>query len=209
MLKPFVRTAGDRITYRLVSMVARGVWSLMGGFEVSGQEHIPRTGPFIVFANHQSYVETLLIPAVSPRMLHAMAKSTQFDGRFFGWLMPRLGAFPVRRFETDPQAVRMVMRYLAAGEGVLIFIEGERTWDSTLQQPRLGAVRLALKAGVPVIPCRVDGAYEAWPRWDRKVRRHRIRIEFRSPLWFPKLESKSAREPRVAEAADQIMSALR
>jgi 1-acyl-sn-glycerol-3-phosphate acyltransferase len=182
---------------------------MMGGYDVAGREHIPRAGPFIVFANHQSYVEPLLIPGVSPRMLHAMAKSTQFDGRFFGWLMPRLGAFPVRRFEPDPQAVRMVLRYLAAGEGVLIFIEGERTWDGTLQPPRLGTVRLALKAGVPIIPCRVDGAYEAWPRWDRKFRRHRIRIEFQPSLQLPQVDSKREREAQVAEAADQIMAALR
>ena len=209
MLKPRYRTRAGKRTYRAVSALVRGLSWFTGGYQVSGREHVPVDGPFILLTNHQSYLETLLVPAVSPRMVHAMAKSTQFTGRFFRWLMPRMGAFPVRRFEADPQAVRMVLRYLAAGEGVMIFIEGERTWDGTLQPPRLGTVRLALKAGVPVIPCRVDGAYDAWPRWDRKIKRRCVRIEFREPLLLPRLDRRPDREAHLAEATDRIMAALR
>ena len=84
----------------------------------------------------------------------------------------------------------------------------DRSWDGRLQPPRLGAVRLALKAGVPIIPVRVDGAYDAWPRWDRKVKRSRIRIEFREPFRLPHADSRIEREPLVAEAAEQLMAAL-
>lgn len=180
----------------------------MGGTEVRGLENIPREGPFILVANHQSYLETLLVPAVVSRILRPMAKSTQFGTPILGRWLVSAGAFPVRRFETDPQAVRMALRFLDQGFGLLVFVEGERTWDGDLQPPRLGTIRLALKAGVPIVPCRVDGAYEAWPRWHKWIRRHVVNIEFREPLTFPKLDHKSEREAMLPAAAEKIMAAL-
>ena len=91
----------------------------------------------------------------------------------------------------------------------MVYIEGERSWDGQLQPPRLGTVRLALKAGVPIVPVRIDGAYEAWPRWDRKIKRHRIRIEFREPFRLPQLDTRAEREAVLMDAADRIMAALR
>jgi 1-acyl-sn-glycerol-3-phosphate acyltransferase len=145
---------------------------------------------------------------VCPRIVHSMAKSTQFGSPLFRRLLTQLYSFPVRRFETDPQAVRQVLRRLAAGNGVVIYLEGERSWDGRLQAPRYGTVRLALKAGVPIIPVRIDGAYDAWPRWDRKIKRARIRIEFRKPIQLPKAEKKADREPLVSESAERLLEAL-
>ena len=198
-----------RLRYHFYRWVARTLWRMYGGLEVRGLANIPKSGPFIVISNHQSFLDPILTMAVCPRILHSMAKSTQFTSPTFRKLMTQLYAFPVRRFEIDAQAVRHVLRRLREGEGVAIYIEGERSWDGKLQNPRLGTVRLALKAGVPIIPCRVDGAYDAWPRWDRKVKRHRISIEFRGPLNLPKLDTRAAREPVLAATADRIMEALR
>jgi 1-acyl-sn-glycerol-3-phosphate acyltransferase len=177
--------------------------------EVRGLENVPETGAFLVIANHQSFLDPILVQAVCPRIVHAMAKSTQFGSPLYRGLMSQLFVFPVRRFEVDPQAVRQVLRRLKAGNGVVVYIEGERSWDGQLQPPRLGTVRLALKAGVPIVPVRIDGSYDAWPRWDRKIQRSRVRIEFREPLHLPQLDGRVAREPHVAEAADRLMAALR
>lgn len=197
-----------RVRYHFYRWLARTLWKLYGGVDVLGLEHVPRSGAFLLISNHQSFLDPILVQAVCPRILHSMAKSTQFGSRAFRTLMTQLYAFPVRRFEVDPQAVRQVLRRLRQGNGVALYIEGERSWDGELQKPRMGAVRLALKAGVPIIPCRVDGAYEAWPRWDRKIKRHRVRVEFRPPLHLPQLEGRAAREPHVEEAADRIMRAI-
>ena len=107
------------------------------------------------------------------------------------------------------RSLRQVLRRLNSGNGVLIYIEGERSWDGQLQLPRLGTVRVALKAGVPIVPIRIDGSYEAWPRWDRKIKRHRITIEFREPLQLPRVDTRAEREAAVTDAADRIMAALR
>ena len=195
--------------YRLASWIARNVWqSFGGGVHVEGISNIPATGPFLVLANHQSYIETMLVPAVMPRAAFVMAKSTQYASRLSGWLMARLSAFPVRRFETDPHAVRFAVDRLSEGYAVVIFAEGERSWDGRLQAARLGAVRLALAAGVPVIPCRVDGAYEAWPRWASTPQRNPIFIRFGPPLQMPRAETRAEREANLAHTVELVRGAL-
>ena len=197
-----------RIRYHFYRWLARTLWRLYGGLDVRGLENVPRQGAFLMFSNHQSFLDPILVQAVCPRILHSMAKSTQFGSAIFRRVLTQLYAFPVRRFETDPQAARQVLRRLNAGNGVVIYIEGERSWDGRLQPLRIGTIRLALKAGVPIIPVRIDGAYDAWPRWDRKIKRSRIRIEFRAPLHLPKADTKEERERLVADAADRITAAL-
>jgi 1-acyl-sn-glycerol-3-phosphate acyltransferase len=140
--------------------------------------------------------------------MYTMAKSTEFSSPIVGALLQRLKSFPVRRFEIDPQAVRMVLGHLEAGRGVGIYIEGERSWDGRLQPPRLGTIRLILKAGVPVIPCGISGAYDVWPRWHRRIQRGTVRIRFGEPLRFPRLDDRAARNAALPEARNRLMDAL-
>lgn len=169
--------------YRFCSWLAHFLWHrLGGGVVVNGLENIPERGPFILVVNHQSFLEPMVVPAVLPRAIYAMAKTTQFTVPFFGWLMAQVMAFPVRRFEIDPHAVAYLSRRMAEGSGVMIFPEGERTWDGLVGDTRLGVSRLAMSCGVPVIPCRVSGAYEAWPRWSRRPQQHAITVNIKPAL---------------------------
>ncbi len=197
------------ILYRLCQTIVRVGWPLVGRLHVRGTENVPARGPFLLIANHQSVLDPILIQTVCPRPLHTMAKSTQFASPSMRWLMPRLKSFPVRRFEPDPQAVRLVLRRLREGHGVGIYIEGERSWDGRLQAPRRGTVRLILRAGVPVVPAAIAGSYEAWPRWDRGLRRSDVAIVFGEPLQWPAMVDRSEREAMVVDvAASDLMSRL-
>lgn len=196
------------ILYKTGQLIVRTLWPLVGRLDIKGIENLPETGPFLLIANHQSVLDPILIQAACPRPIHTMAKSTQFASPLFAWLMPRLLSFPVRRFETDPQAVRIVLRRLDEGEPVGIYVEGERSWDGELQQPRLGVLRLVLKAGVPVIPCTINGSYDALPRWSRAIRRTTIRITFGAPIEFPKLDRRADREVALPATAKTLMDAI-
>jgi 1-acyl-sn-glycerol-3-phosphate acyltransferase len=188
----------------LVTPFAYGVARL----EVVGKENVPRTGPFILVANHQSVLDPILVQVVCPRPLHTLTKSTQFGGGVMRWVMPRLNAIPTRRYRVDPQAVRVVLRRLARGEGVGIYPEGERSWDAGLQPFRRGTIRLLLKAGVPVIPCGVTGSYDVWPRWSRTIRRRRVRVEFGSALKWPALHRRAERDLELPGATETLRLTL-
>lgn len=194
--------------YRFCQRLVRTLWPLIGRLDVRGREFIPDEGPFLLIANHQSVLDPIIIQTVCPRPLHTMAKSTQFAAPLIGQLMYRLKSFPVRRYRIDPQAVRFALRLLGRGEAVGIYVEGERSWDGRLQPPRLGTIRLILKAGVPVVPCTIQGSYDVWPRWDRGLRRAPVRITFGEPLHFPRLDSRAAREAALPETARILMEKL-
>src|SRR5690606_29988493 len=100
------------ILYRLIQRTVRFAWPRIGTITVLGLDNIPSTGPFLLISNHQSVLDAILIQAYCPRLLHTMAKSTQFAAPVIGPLMTRLYSFPVRRYEIDPQAVRTVLRRL-------------------------------------------------------------------------------------------------
>lgn len=193
--------------YRAAQLLVRTLWPLVGRLDIEGRHHVPESGPFLLIANHQSYLDPILIQAVVRRPVHTMAKSTEFSNPLIGGILKRLKSFPVRRFEVDPQSVRIALRHLEQGHGVGIYVEGERSWDGRLQPPRLGTIRLILRAGAPVIPCGIHGAYDVWPRWDR-LRRGRVRIRLGRPLLFPALRDREAREAAVPEARERVMAAL-
>lgn len=195
--------------YRFMHALPRTVWPFFGSLAVTGVEHVPRTGPFLLISNHQSILDPFFIQSVCPRPCHAMAKSTQFSGRITNWIMRSCYAFPVRRHQVDPQAVRVVLRRLRQGHPVHIYMEGERTWDGGLQPPRPGTVRLALKAGVPILPCAIDGAYHVWPRWDRHPRNGAVRVAFGAPFRFPRLDHRSDREAERSAATARLLGAIR
>lgn len=197
------------ILYRTAQYLARAMWRLAGTIDVQGLENIPQTGPCIIICNHQSYVDPVLIQAWCRRPLHTMAKSTQFSTPGLGWLMKKLLSFPVRRWEIDPQAARIVLRRLQAGQAVCVYIEGERSWDARLQPPRRGTLRLILKAGVPVVPCAITGTYDFWPRWGRPRRGAHVNIVVGKPMRFPQSDHRAERDRLLAPTADRLMATLR
>lgn len=185
-------------TYQVGKFLGRRVMApLVARMDVAGTEHVPKTGPFFLLPNHQSVLDPILVQGFCPRRVHSMTKSTQFGSPIMYWLLPRIGAFPTRRYRTDPQTVRTALRLLDAGEGVGIYVEGERTWDGNMQPLRRGAVRLILKAGVPVVPVGIVGSYDVWPRWSKRRRRADVRVRYGEPLLFGAHHDRREREAAV------------
>lgn len=82
----------------------------------------------------------------------------------------------------------------------MIYIEGERTWDGRLQPFRRGVLKLARVAQVPIVPVRIDGAYDVWPRWDRKIKRGTLRFSFKRPFTPTGQESLGQLEATLRQA---------
>lgn len=175
---------------------------------VAGTEHVPSRGPFILVSNHQSVLDPILVQVSCPRPIHTLTKSTQFGSGIFRWLLPRLNAIPTRRYRIEPQAIRVMIRRLGEGRGVGIYPEGERSWDGVIQPFRRGTIRFLLRAGVPIIPCGVAGAYDAWPRWSRSIRRRDIRITFGPALDWPTVKTRSEAEESLEWAIQDLRRAL-
>jgi 1-acyl-sn-glycerol-3-phosphate acyltransferase len=129
---------------------------------IAGAEHLPAEGAAIVAPNHKSFLDAFFIGLATRRHVRFMAKAELLAGPF-GGLLGRLGAFPVRRGESDAQAVETARALLEQGELLVVFPEGTRVEQAdALGSPRHGAGRLALETGTPLIPAAITGTQRLW-----------------------------------------------
>jgi glycerol-3-phosphate dehydrogenase (NAD(P)+) len=156
----------------------------------TGRDHIPRSGPAIIVANHRSFLDPFIVGLTARRPVYYVAKQELFRHRLFAWFISSLGAFPVRRGEADADMVETAKAILARGEPVLIFPEGTRTRPGALGKPKRGVGRLALETGAPVVPIAIKGTEAIRRGW--RIRPHRIRVRVGSPLRFPHVEQATA-----------------
>jgi len=198
------------LAYRLSRLPFRwGLPHLVGSLRIEGLENLPKEGPFLLLPNHQSALDAPLLQSFCPREMHTMTKSTQFIHPFYRWILPRIGAFPVRRYRVDALAVRQALRILREGRPVCIYPEGERTWDGRLQPLRRGALRLMLAVDVPVIPCGLEGLFDLWPRWSRWPHRGvHVTVRFGRPLPLGPFPDRASREAFLPEAERLLREAL-
>ncbi|HRX86733.1 MAG TPA: lysophospholipid acyltransferase family protein, partial [Phycisphaerae bacterium] len=120
-----------------------------------GVENVPVRGPAILACNHQSYLDPVLVGAFAKRTLHYMARDTLFRNSYFSRLIRSYNAFPVKRGETDVTAIKQSLRLLKEGKALLLFPEGTRTPNGTVQTMQAGAVALARRSKAPIIPVAV------------------------------------------------------
>ena len=148
-----------------------------------GHEHIPEGG-VILAANHRSFLDPFAIGCCIGRPIYFVAKQELFKNPMLGWLLNCLGAFPVRRGESDRESVATSLALLERGQAVVIFPEGTRIASGSLGTPKRGVGRLALESGKPVVPIAVTGSERARDGW--KIKPVRVHIRFGAPLTFPR-----------------------
>jgi glycerol-3-phosphate dehydrogenase (NAD(P)+) len=158
----------------------------------TGRENIP-DGPVILAANHRSFLDPFVVGICIRRPVYFVAKSELFENRLLGWFLNCLGAFPVRRGESDEDMMTTALALLERGEAVVIFPEGTRRRTGPLGSPRRGVGRLALESGAPVVPIAIAGSEHARRGW--LIRPVRVAIRCGRALTYPRLEQAS---PRLA-----------
>ncbi len=177
------------------------------GLELRGLEHIPATGPVIITPNHQTYADPPLVTIPIRRRIYYMAWNRLFDVPGLSALIRRLRAFPVDVETADSRATREAVRVLRAGHALMIFPEGSRSQDGTVGRFKLGAFRLSVSLGVPVLPVTIAGGHEAWPPGRAWPRPGRIRITYHRPLHpDPSLPARDAAR-QLAEQTRQVIVA--
>lgn len=177
--------------------------------EFRGVEHIPADGAVLIVPNHQSFADPPLVTIPVRRPIYYMAWARLFRVPAFGRLIRMLRAFPVDIDRNDGQAVREAVRLLRAGEALMIFPEGGRSPDGTLQPFKIGAFRLAVTHKTPVLPVTIAGAWEAWRFGYTLPRRGRVTITFHPPqLAAPHLAPRDAARDLHDRTVAAIASAL-
>jgi 1-acyl-sn-glycerol-3-phosphate acyltransferase len=187
---------------------ARLAGRLLFGFRVIHRERMIQSGPVILAMNHQSYLDPPLAGTACDRAIYFLARRTLLDVPFLGWLLPKLNVIPVNQEGVDRSAIRAIIRVLQAGNGVLIFPEGSRTLDGTLQPAEPGLGLVIAKTLAPVVPMRIFGAHEALPRGENRLRFTPIAVVVGHPIVFSAADLDSTEKKPYAQLSERVMKAI-
>ena len=167
-------------------------------------------GPVILAANHQSFLDPPFAGSASDRAIYFLARRTLLDGPFLGWLLPKLNVIPVdSEGGKDRTALKALIRILKAGEGTLVFPEGQRSPDGNLQPALPGVGLVIAKTLAPVVPIRIFGAYDAWPigqKWPRLFRP--VTVVVGEPIYFTEADLQPATKDLYQRLSQRVMDAI-
>lgn len=174
----------------------------------NGRENIPdaSSGSFLIAANHQTYIDPVWICLPMRRRFGFMAVEQAFGWPVIGPLIAYLGAFPVSmEVGGTLRAMKHALRALRDGAALTVFPEGERAFaDGKMLDFKTGAVRIALQAGVPILPVTISGGDRIWPQKQRYPRLFR-RVEL---TYHPLLYVKETGELRDRDALEHWTARL-
>ena len=179
------------IFYNLAKLLARMIFSM----RVIHPERMVESGPLLIAVNHSSFFDPPLAGICSRRGVYYLARKTLLKWPFFGPLFPAMNVIPVERDGNDMSALREVIKKVKDSNAVLLFPEGTRSVDGHLQPARAGIGLVIAKSGAPVLPMRIFGAYEAFPKNAHRFQLSQITVVIGEPIYFTAEEiSNTSRE---------------
>jgi 1-acyl-sn-glycerol-3-phosphate acyltransferase len=150
--------------YLLGYSLSKAIAKTFFHYRVIGAENMIEEGPCIIAANHCSYLDPPLVGVACQRAIHYLARKSLLDIPVLGPILPQLNVIPVDQKNADRSALMGAIRVVRNGGAVLIFPEGSRSPDGKLQPAQPGIGMIVAKTGAPVVPVRVFGSFEAFPR---------------------------------------------
>ena len=188
----FARKHGvNRVMYFIARLILVPAFLIWFRLQRTGREHARVKGGLIVASNHRSFLDPFVIGALLPwrRQIQFVAKVELFEKRWQGWVLSRLGAFPIRRGQSDELAMQTARLAVERGGTVVIFPEGTRHRSGSLGMPKRGVGRLALESGANVLPVAVHGTEHV--RRGIRIRPRKVTLRAGTPMTFPQTERPS------------------
>jgi 1-acyl-sn-glycerol-3-phosphate acyltransferase len=192
----------------LITPVFRASWK----WDVQGLDNVPATGGAILCPNHTSVLDSFFVPAVLPRKITYVGKAEYMDDWKTKHLFPALGMIPIDREggNAAERALATAQRILEKGELFGIYPEGTRSRDGRLYRGHTGPARLALRAGVPIIPIGISGAREVMPP-EAKFPKLRlpVTVRFGTPIDVSRYAGRATDHLVLRQIIDEVMYDIR
>jgi len=176
------RSLPSRLWYEFLKRVLQLVAILGCRVRHSGLHNIPAEGGVLVVSNHQSHLDPPLVGIGCPRRMNYVARDTLFRIAPLGWLLSSVDSIPIDREGIGLGGIKESLKRLKRGEMVVIFPEGTRSSDGEIHPFRPGFTALAVRSKAAILPVAIDGAFAAWPRWQKFPGLGRIRVHFGEPI---------------------------
>lgn len=177
--------------------------------KVNGLENLPKDEGLILAANHSSYLDPIMIPAIFVKHYKRKVRYLGKKELFSPWVMRKVheagGTIPIDR-GGDEEALKNAIKALGEGKIIGIFPEGGRSRDGKLRKAKTGVARLALWGRSKVIPVGIKGSFDVWPAGKKfpKFKRN-IEINFGKPIEFKEYYDKKINKKMLREITTMIM----
>jgi 1-acyl-sn-glycerol-3-phosphate acyltransferase len=191
----------------LIAVLSPLVWGfcrLLFKIEFHGVENIPPNGACIITPNHVTYADPIWITIPVKRRVYYMAWDKPFRIPVLGQMMRIFGAFPVNLdVAADASAQREAIELLKKGRALVMFPEGGRTRSGKLMPFKMGAFRLALTHGLPIVPVSIKGAGKIWPVGQIFPRPGKLSITYHPQIDIERISEEATRS-EIKERARKI-----
>lgn len=186
--------------YKSMNFLSWFIFRFLYKFRVYGQENII-SGPAIIAGNHVSYLDPPLVGTACPDEVHYLAKESLFKIPIFGFLIKKINSHPLKGTGGDFAVFKRVINLLEEGKKVILFPEGQRSYDDKLCPIKPGLSLLVSKTKAPVIPVYIFGTFKAWPRKNFLPRiGGTLGCIFGKPIYWDEFESLPKKESQIAFA---------
>ncbi|PWU08890.1 MAG: hypothetical protein C5B47_04025 [Verrucomicrobia bacterium] len=192
------------IGYHLSKLVAATLFR----YRVIHPERMIEHGGLILAVNHTSYFDPPLAGICSQRAVYYLARETLLQWPILGPLFPDMNVIPVDRDGADRTALKTIVRKIRQGNGVVLFPEGTRSKNGTLQAARPGLGLIIAKTLCPVLPMRIFGAAHAFPRGAKFPRPVRIVTVIGNPLYFSEADIHPSSKETYSRLSQRVMDAI-
>lgn len=169
-------------------------------FRVTVEGDIPKSGAYILCANHTSYYDPVVVAAFCGRKLSFMAKKELFENKLLGFIIKACGAFPIDREKADINAVKKALSILKSGGTMLMFPEGKRVKSGDSTAAKSGMVMFSHKTGASIIPVGVRSDFKLFSK---------LRITYGKPISLSQYEGKKLSSEEMADIAANILSEIK
>jgi len=196
------------LTYQAAYYLTRAVAHCCFDFRVVNREAIPKDGGLLLAMNHQSFIDPPLAGIACDRDVSYLARKSLMDVPILGRLLPALNVIPYDQSGSDIGALKALIRAVKHGKAAVIFPEGTRTPDGELQPAQGGIGMVVAKTLVPVVPMRIFGAFDAFPRNSKKVRLSQVTLVVGEVLQFTTKDCEG--DPRLVykRLSNTVMEAI-
>lgn len=196
------------LAYQVGYFLSRAVANICFDLRVVGREKIPASGGLLLAMNHQSFLDPPLAGIACDREIFFLARKSLLEWPVLGSLFPKLNVIPYDQTGADTSAIKAVIRVVRGENATVIFPEGTRSKDGHLQAAQAGIGMIIAKTLVPVVPLRVFGAYEAFPRHTKRVQFSPITIVVGDVLTFCASDFEGDSKTAYKRVSDVVMEKI-
>ena len=167
--------------------------------KIVGKENLPKETSAIICPNHVHALDSAVIIAMNKRKINVLAKEELFKNGFIRWIADLFGIYPVKRDNKSMESIKISLKLLKNNELLMIFPEGTRNGMAKGVKPKDGAVKLAIKANVPIIPVGIQGNFKLF---------RKVKVNIGKPLYYSEYKEEINNKELLDELTEDLMDKI-